>query len=288
MLAMTKAAAALRDPPIGRDELELGIAGKRALVTGSTAGIGAATVRQLAAEGARVAVHGRNRERAEAIAAEIRDAGGEAITVLGDLSRKDGCDAVAAEVHAAFGGLDILVNNAGGSEDPSRTWANVEWDDWIENFEINTGSAFRMIQQFLPGMKERRWGRIIQFSSTGATMPFAHTEPAYNAVKAGLITMTTSLSKTVARHGVTVNCITPGAVDTPVYRKFVTNLPPFRDKPIEEINRTLAKRWSVPVGHLGVPEDLAPAIAFLCSAQADWITGVNLRIDGGMSFFVNT
>lgn len=268
--------------------MDLGLAGKRALVTGSTAGIGAATVRRLAAEGARVVVHGRNRERAEAIAADIRGAGGEAIVALGDLSTAQGCDAVAAEVKAAFGGVDVLVNNAGGSEDPSRTWETIEWDDWLENLEINTGSAFRMIQHFLPGMKEQKWGRIIQFASTGATMPFAHTEPSYNSLKASLITMTTSLSKTVARHGVTVNCVTPGAIDTPVYRKFVTNLPPFRDKPIEEINKALAKRWSIPTGHLGEPEDLAPAVAFLCSAQADWITGVNLRVDGGMSFFINT
>jgi NAD(P)-dependent dehydrogenase (short-subunit alcohol dehydrogenase family) len=100
--------------------------------------------------------------------------------------------------------------------------------------------------------------------------------------------MATSLSKTFAKHGITVNCITPGAVNTPVYRKFVTNLPPFRDKPIEEINAVLAKRWAIPTGHLGEPEDLAPAVAFLCSAQADWTTGINLRIDGGMSFFINT
>ena len=268
--------------------MELGLTGKRALVTGSTAGIGAAAVKELAAEGARVVVHGRIAERAEVIAADIRASGGEAIVALGDLSTREGCNAVIETVMAAYGGLDILVNNAGGSENPSRTWADVEWEDFLENFELNTGSAFRLIRHFLPGMKAQKWGRIIQFSSTSATMPAAHTEPSYAAAKACVITMTTSLSKTFAKHGITVNCITPGAVDTPVYRKFVTNLPPFRDKPIEEINKTLAKRWAIPAGHLGEPEDLAPAVAFLCSSQADWITGVNLRIDGGMSYFINT
>lgn len=268
--------------------MDLGLAGKRALVTGSNSGIGEAVVKQLAEEGARVVVHGRNRERAEEVAAFIRGKGGEAHVALADLSTPEGCDALAAEVAAKLGGLDILVNNAGGSDDPSRTWATIGWEDWLEDFELNTGSAFRLIQHFLPGMKEQGWGRIIQFSSTGATMPFAHTAPAYNSIKASLVTMTTSLSKTVAKHGITVNCVTPGAVDTPVYRKFVTKLPPFRDKTIEEIEKILVKRWGVPVGHLGVPEDLAPAVAFLCSTQADWITGVNLRIDGGMSFFINT
>lgn len=271
-----------------RDDLDLGITGRRALVTGSTSGIGEAVARTLAAEGARVLVHGRNAQRAVAIVADIAAAGGKASYFLADLATTAGCDALAAHVEAHFGGLDILVNNAGGSEDPSRTWDNIVWDDWIEDFDFNAGSAFRMIKHVLPGMKARGWGRIVQFASTGATMPFAHTAPAYNAVKAGLVTMTTSLSKTVARHGVTVNCITPGAIDTPVYRKFVTNLPPFRDKAIEEINKALAKRWGVSVGYLGVPDDLGPAVAFLCSERADWITGVNLRIDGGMSFFINS
>jgi NAD(P)-dependent dehydrogenase (short-subunit alcohol dehydrogenase family) len=207
--------------------------------------------------------------------------------VVGDLSTNEGTDAVAKAVKAKLGGLDILVNNAGGSEDPSRTWATTTWDHFLEDFEVNTGSAFRMVQHFLAGMKEQRWGRIFQFTSTGATMPFAHTTPAYNAVKAGLITMTVSLSKTVARHGITVNCITPGSVDTPAYRKFVTKLPPFVGMPIDEIEKILVKRWQIPVGRMGQPEELASAVAFLASPLASFITGTNLRIDGGMSGFIN-
>jgi len=268
--------------------LDFGLTDKRALVTGSTSGIGEAVARRLAGEHARVVVHGRNKERAEAIVDDIRAKGGNASFFLADLATPQGCDALGAYIQETLGGVDILVNNAGGSDDPSRTWATTKWEDWIEDFEFNAGSAVRMIQLLMPGMKKQGWGRIIQFASTGGTMPFAHTSPAYNSIKGGIITMTTSLSKTIARHGVTVNCITPGAIDTPVYRKFVTKLPPFKDKTIEEINTFLAKRWGVSTGYLGVPDDLAPAVAFLCSNQANWITGVNLRIDGGMSFFINT
>jgi 3-oxoacyl-[acyl-carrier protein] reductase len=267
--------------------MDLELNGKRALVTGSNSGIGAAVVQRLAAESANVVVHGRNAERAGQIADAIIAAGGVAHVVTGDLSTPEGCDAVASAVQDKLGGLDILVNNAGGSEDPSRTWADTEWNAFLEDFELNTGSAFRMIQHFLPGMKQQGWGRIIQLTSSSATMPFAHTTPSYNAVKAGLITLSVSLSKTVARHGITVNCITPGSVDTPVYRKFVTKLPPFIGMQIEEIEKILVKRWQIPVGRMGKPEELASAIAFLVSPLASFITGANVRIDGGMSGFIN-
>lgn len=267
--------------------MDLHLNGKRALVTGSNSGIGAAVVQRLGAEGATVVVHGRNAARADEIADAIKAGGGTAHVVTGDLSTPDGCNAVAQAVQDKLGGLDILVNNAGGSENPSRTWGDTEWDAFLEDFELNTGSAFRMIKHFLPGMKQQGWGRIIQVTSTSATMPFAHTTPSYNAVKAGLITLTVSLSKTVARHGITVNCITPGSVDTPVYRKFVTNLPPFIGMPIEEIEKILVKRWQIPVGRMGRPEELGSTVAFLVSPLASFITGTNVRIDGGMSGFIN-
>lgn len=267
--------------------MDLQLTGKRALVTGSTSGIGTAVVQRLADEGATVVVHGRNAERANQIVQGIIAAGGIAHVVIGDLSTPQGCDAVASTVKDKLGGLDILVNNAGGSEDPSRTWANTDWNAFLEDFELNTGSAFRMIQHFLPEMTEQGWGRIIQVTSSSATMPFAHTTPSYNAVKAGLLTLTVSLSKTVARHGITVNCITPGSVDTTVYRKFVTNLPPFIGMPIEEIEKILVKRWQIPVGRMGKPEELGSTIAFLVSPLASFITGTNVRVDGGMSGFIN-
>jgi 3-oxoacyl-[acyl-carrier protein] reductase len=267
--------------------MDLQLIGKRVLVTGSNSGIGAAVVKRLAGEGARVVVHGRDAARAQGVADEISALGQEAHIATGDLGTDEGAAEVAEKVRAAVGDIDILVNNAGGSEDPSLTWANTEWEHWLSDFETNTGSAFRMIKQFLPAMKEQGWGRIVQVTSASAIMPFAHTTPSYNSIKVGLITMTVSLSKTVARHGITVNCITPGPVDSAVFRKFVTNLPNFEQMPFEEIEKIMAKKWNVPVGRLGRPEDLASAITFLSSPLASFITGTNIRIDGGMCGFIN-
>jgi 3-oxoacyl-[acyl-carrier protein] reductase len=268
--------------------MDLQLTGKRVLVTGSNSGIGAAVVKRLAGEGACVIVHGRNADRAQLVADEINGLRQEAHIAVGDLATEQGAAEVAEQVKAKVGDIDILVNNAGGSEDPSLTWATTEWDHWLSDFETNTGSAFRMVQQFLPGMKERGWGRIIQVTSAAALMPFPHTSPAYNSVKAGLITMTVSLSKTVARYGITVNCVTPGPVDSAVFRQFVTNLPPFLEMPFEKIEKILAKKWNVSVGRLGKPEDLAAAITFISSPLASFITGTNFRIDGGMCGFINT
>lgn len=265
--------------------MDLQLNGKRALVTGSSSGIGVAVAKRLAEEGASVIVHGRNRERAEAVTHDIRNAGGHAVSVTGDLATQEGCDLVAAQVTETLGGLDILINNAGGSEDGGRDWSRSPWPVWIEEFEKNTGSAVRLIEHFLPGMVNQRWGRIINVTSAQATMPFPHSSPAYNAVKAGIINMTTSLSKTYAKHGVTTNCISPGPVDSAVFRDFALKLG--QGDTFEEVEPILADKWGVSRGRLGQPDDLAGAFAFLASPLARFVNGVTLRVDGGMCGFIN-
>jgi len=267
--------------------MDLQLKGKRALVTGSNSGIGVAVAKRMAEEGAKVVVHGRNQERSDAVAREICQAGGDAIAITGDLATQDGCNAMADKVRRALGGLDILINNAGGSEDATRSWSNSPWPVWQEEMEINMGSAIRMIEHFLPAMIEQRWGRIINVSSAQATMPFPHSSPAYNAVKAGLINVTTSLSRTYAKHGVTINCVSPGPVDSAVFREFALELAPFKGKTFEEAEPVLAEKWGVSCGRLGRPDDLAGAFVFLASPLARYITGVTLRVDGGMCGFVN-
>lgn len=267
--------------------MDLQLKGKRALVTGSNSGIGVAVARRMAEEGARVIVHGRNVERTEKVAAQIREGGHDAIAITGDLATQQGCDAFAARVKDALGGIDILVNNAGGSEDATRTWGTTCWADWLEEMETNMGSAYRMVEAFLPGMIEQGWGRIINVTSAQATMPFPHSSPGYNAVKAGIINMTTSLSRTYAKHGVTINCISPGPVDSQVFREFALELPPFKGKSFEEAEPVLADKWGVSRGRLGRPDDLAGAFVFLSSPLARYITGVTLRVDGGMCGFIN-
>jgi NAD(P)-dependent dehydrogenase (short-subunit alcohol dehydrogenase family) len=267
--------------------MDLQLKGKRALVTGSNSGIGVAAARRLAAEGATVVVHGRNRPRAEAVAEEIREGGGEALAITADLAGQEGCDALAAAVRDALGGLDILINNAGASEDPTRTWATTRWPAWREEFETNVGSAVRMIEHFLPGMIDQAWGRIINVTSSQATAPFPNTSPAYNSVKASLITMTTSLSRTYGRHGVTINCVSPGPVDSAAFRTFALQLPPFKGKTFEEVEPILAEKWGVARGRLGRPDDLAGVFALLSSPLAAYISGTTVRVDGGMCGYIN-
>jgi NAD(P)-dependent dehydrogenase (short-subunit alcohol dehydrogenase family) len=149
--------------------MDLALAGKRALVTGSSSGIGAEIARMLAAEGVSVVVHGRDQARTQAVATEIETAGGQAAMALGDLTSDHGASAVIAAARRAFGGIDILVNNFGGSASVThRTWFDAPLEEWAENYRHNVLAAVRMIQAFVPEMRGRRWGRVIQISSTAA------------------------------------------------------------------------------------------------------------------------
>ena len=268
--------------------MDLQLKGKRALVTGSSSGIGVAVAKRLAEEGAAVVVHGRNAERAERVASEIRNTGGTAYVAIGDLSDDAGGDSVAKAMREQIGELDILVNNAGGSDDTTRSWDNTTTAQWIEEYEKNTVSVVRMIQHFLPDMKKNGWGRIMFLGSTSATASNGKFAPAYGAAKGGILSLTVSLSKTLAGTGITINTVTPGAVESPVMRSYVLSLPPYKGKTYEEVEATVARKWNIPAGRIGKPEDMAAAIAFLSSPLADFINGVNLRVDGGMSGYINT
>ena len=153
--------------------MDLQLKGKRALVTGSSAGIGEAIAKAIGAEGAAVIVHGRHAERAEGVAKAIRAAGGTADVVLGDLSTDDGAASV-TQASLKGGIVDIVVNNA-GSYDPT-TWEDVKPEQWVATYESDVVSALRMVQALLPGMKERGWGRCIQIGSGSGWQPFA-TQP---------------------------------------------------------------------------------------------------------------
>ena len=150
--------------------MDLKLKRKRALITGSSTGLGEAIVRLMAAEGAEVIVHGRNEERAAAVAKSINDTGGRAIYVLGDVSTDEGADAIASGALAG-GPIDILVNNAGAYT--PRPWLQVSMDDWCDSYNVNVLAYVRMIHRFLPTMKTLCWGRMIQTGSAGGIEPFA-------------------------------------------------------------------------------------------------------------------
>lgn len=280
--------------------MDLELNGKRALVTGSSSGIGAATARLLAAEGARVMVHGRDEAKTKAVAQSLIDAGGEASYVIGDLSEEAVCADVAKHVMQEFGGVDVLVNNAGGfaatgrpdstAENFNRAWLDTPWDDWRWTYEQNVGSSVRLIQAFAPGMIERGWGRIINMSSASATqteLDLADYQPA----KAAITNMTSGLAKSLSGTGVTVNTVSPGAIATEGVRAgFVewakqlgwTEL----DWPTIE-RRFTSEVVVQPTRHFGRPEDIARMVAFLASPQASYMTGANYRVDGGLCRSIN-
>ena len=267
--------------------MELNLAGKRALVTGSSSGIGASAARLLAAEKAKVVVHGRNADRAQAIAAEIKAAGGEAAVALGDLTTDEGAAAVAEAALAHWGGIDILVNNAGGPSSPTLTWDTITSADWIRTYELNTLSAIRMVHHCLPGMKQVGWGRIIQISSLASIKPGPNNIPDYGSAKATLIVLSVGLAKTLAGTGITVNTISPGLIITPVLEDYILSMPVNAGKTLSELEPALAESWNSLVGRLGTPEDVGAMITFLASPVAGFITGANFRVDGGMSGFIN-
>ncbi|WP_294537616.1 SDR family NAD(P)-dependent oxidoreductase [uncultured Rhodoblastus sp.] len=266
--------------------MNLELEGKRALVTGSSAGIGEAIARAIAAEGATAIVHGRNAARANAVGEAIRAAGGKADVVLGDLSTEEGAAAVGREALAS-GPVDILVNNA-GSYDPT-TWDDATSEAWIKTYESDVVSAFRLTQALMPGMRERGWGRIIFIGSASGWQPMA-TQPQYCAAKGAMLSMTVSLARHLRGTGVTSNIVTPGLIDVPSNRAFWTEMNKTRHfgDSWEEIEKAVVgELLPNDVGLMGKPEDLGAIVAFLASPLSRFVSGANWRVDGGSTLSIN-
>lgn len=271
--------------------MDLKLQGKRALVTGASSGIGAGIAAWLAREGAAVVVHGRNLERALAVAEAIRGGGGQAAIAIGDLSNDEGAGATAEAALKAFNGIDILVNNAGGrsSDGGASDWLGPSPQAWVDTYQMNTVASVRMIHHLAPPMRERGWGRLIQLSSSAANSPnagIAH----YAAAKASIINLSVSLSKAFAHTGVTANTVSPGMIRTPALDEWFDALA--RDKGWEG-DRARTEAWVLEtivqqtVSRIGEVDDIGALVAFLASPLADFINGANFRADGGRSPGVN-
>jgi NAD(P)-dependent dehydrogenase (short-subunit alcohol dehydrogenase family) len=260
------------------------LAGKRVLITGSSSGIGEGIAKRMAREGVRLVVHGRNVERTEKVAAEIRAMGVEVHTAVGDLAKDREAAAVADKVDAALGGIDILVNNAGGTASGGGygAWFDATPEDWMAAYQGNVICTFRMIKRFAPAMQAAGWGRIINIASIVGLRP-PTVIPDYAGAKAALLNLTVGLSKTLSRTGITVNSITPGLILTPATEGWLRSLAKqfgWGDDWAEIERRALAEFVPNDCGRIGRPEDIAHAVMYLASPQAGFVTGTDIVVTG--------
>ncbi len=273
--------------------MDMQLTGKTALVTGSSSGIGRGVATTLAREGAIVVVHGRNAERAQETADAIRTAGGTAHLAIGDLTTDEGAAAIIRSVQNQVRGIDILVNNIGGNEAAGgglSGWFNDTPSVWTGTMQQNLVAPIRMIHAFVPGMRDRRWGRVINVSSGGGTQPTPQAA-AYCAAKAAVINMTVSLSIELARSGVTVNTVSPGCTRTEMFERTLTTMGDGKGWPMDMDAREQAFMdlgiFPCASEHYGRPEDIGALVALIASPLAAFINGANYRIDGGQCQSVN-
>jgi 3-oxoacyl-[acyl-carrier protein] reductase len=239
--------------------------GKTALVTGATGGIGAAIAKVLHKAGATVAISGTRANVLEELKAEL---GGERVVVLPcNLSDAAAVEKLVPEAEAAMGGLDILVNNAGITKDGLAM--RMKDEDWNAVLDVNLTASFRLARAAMRGMMKKRWGRIVNITSVVGVMGNPG-QANYVASKAGVIGLTKSLAQELAARNVTVNAVAPGFIATPM-----------TDVLNEKQRETILTR--VPAGKLGTPEDVAAAVLYLASEEANYVTGQTLHVNGGMA-----
>lgn len=243
--------------------------GRVALVTGSSRGIGAAVAAELARREASVAVHGRDRAAADRIAGSIRDRGGTAITVTGDVTVAADLDRVRESIESSLGPVGVLVANAGASLARPGPIEDLTESEWRNTMDATLLATFLTLRCFLPGMKARGHGVIVTVGSSAGRRADPRAPAPYSAAKAGIALLTQHVAAEAGPRGVRANCVTPETVLTERNRE---RIPPDRQQ---------AMAAHHPLRRLGTPQDVADAVAFLASDQAAWISGAVLDVAGG-------
>ncbi len=247
--------------------------GRTVIVTGGGGGIGGASCRRFAAEGARVAVLDVNLEAAQSVAQEITARGGQAQAFRCDITDRASVDQAVAATIERFGPIDVLVNNAGW--DIFRPFTKTEPIQWDKLIAINLTGPLHMHHAVLPGMVERRSGRIVNIASDAARVGSSG-EAVYAACKGGLVAFSKTIAREHARHGITVNVVCPGPTDTALFADYKAGAGN-PEKLVEAFTR------SIPLGRIGQPDDLPGAIAFFASDDAAYVTGQVLSVSGGLT-----
>ncbi len=257
--------------------MELGLAGRIALVTGGSRGIGLACATGLAAEGCRVVLCARGEERLARAAADLGAKGAEVFTIAANLAEPDAAGRVVEGTLARFGGLDILVNNAGAIR--GGDFLSTPPEEWAEDWRLKLLGYVRMAQAVLPHMRTRRWGRIVNVIGAAARNP----SPTYLAggiANAGLVNFTRGLAD-LAAPDVLVTAVNPGPTATERWDSLIAQQARAQGRTPEELRAEVAQRQ--PLGRIGRPEDVADLVVFLASERASFITGVTITVDGGAS-----
>lgn len=253
--------------------MDLGISDRVALVTGASRGLGYASARALAAEGCAVAVVARSAQAIAAASDELGTLGVRSVGIAADVSESTAAARVVSEAEAVLGPIDILVANAGGPRPGG--FSDVDDADWEQAVQQNLLATVRLMRAVLPGMRERRWGRIVAITSTTAREATDGLVLS-NAVRAGVGGAVRTLAREVAAEGIRVNNVMPGPIATERLREIYAGS--------GDVDAALADRASRnPAGRLGQPDEVGELVAFLCSERANFVTGASLLIDGGES-----
>lgn len=251
--------------------MEINLASKRALVTGGSSGIGAAIVRRLSADGAKVGINfGHHAEPAEALRKTITDAGGEALVLRADVADAGAVAGMFGKLDEAWGGIDILVNDAGIDGKPALGW-EADPGEWRRVLEVNLFGAYHCCREALKRMVPQGKGVILNITSVHEDIPWSGYS-AYCAGKAGLSMLTKTLAQEAAPHGIRVMAVAPGAIKTPINRAVWSDPEGMRD--------LLGK---IPMNRMGEVEEVARMVAVLVSDVASYVTGTTLFVDGGMA-----
>ncbi len=257
--------------------MDLGLNGKTALVMGASRGLGAASARTLALEGAKVIAAARTVADIEAWRATLP----ADVQARVEAVRLDGADLASVDAladHAlAAGGVDILVGNTGGP--PPGVAAEITRDQWIANFAPMAANLFHFTGRLLPAMRAKRWGRIVTIASSGIEQPIPNLALS-NGIRSAVLGWSKTLATEVAGDGVTVNVVMPGRILTERIGQLDTANAAKQGKTREEVEA--ASKAQIPMGRYGDPQEFADVVAFLCSARASYLTGSKFRVDGGM------